>query len=165
MTTRPFPPYQQRQAAHERQTASSVDKGHGRLERRSIETTTQLNDYVDWPSVGQVFKLVRERTLKGKTEVEVVHGITSLSREQADAARLLELVREHWSIENKLFGVRDVTLGEDACRVRTGSAPQILAALRNLVVHLLDQVQAVSRAAATRRFAIRPLEALSLLVT
>jgi predicted transposase YbfD/YdcC len=106
---------------------------------------------------------VRERTEKGKTTVEVTHGITSLAPERADAARLLGLVRDHWRIENCLHYVRDVTLGEDASRVRKGSAPQVLAALRNAALHLLVEVPAESRAAATERLAARPDEALSLL--
>jgi hypothetical protein len=111
----------------------------------------------------QGFELTRERTEKGQTTVEVVHGMTSLPLEKADATRLLGLVREHWHIENRLHYVRDVTLGEDACRVRKGSAPQVLAALRNAVVHLLAGVDAPSRAAATRRLQARPQEALELL--
>lgn len=59
--------------------------------------------------------------------------------------------------------MRDVALGEDACRVRSGSAPQVLAATRNAVLHLLEEVEAPSKAAALRRFAIYPLEALALL--
>jgi hypothetical protein len=116
-----------------------------------------------WPGLAQGFELVRERTEKGKTTVEVVYGITSLRPEQADAARLLGVVRDHWRIENCLHYVRDVTLGEDACRVRKGSAPQVLAALRNAVVHLLAGVEAENRAAAIERLATRPNEALGLL--
>ena len=97
--------------------------------------------------------------------MEVVYGITSLNREQADAERLLKLIRNHWLIENQLFGVRDVTLGEDACRVRTAAAPQFLASLRNVVVHLLRCLDASNRAAAIRRFAIYPLEALRRIAT
>ena len=106
---------------------------------------------------------MRQRTEKGKTAVEVAHGITSLRPEQATAVRLLGLVREHWLIENRLHWVRDVTLGEDACRVRKGSAPQVLAALRNAAVHLLAGVEAESRVAATERLSARPDEALRLL--
>jgi predicted transposase YbfD/YdcC len=95
--------------------------------------------------------------------VEVAYGITSLSPSEADAARLLELVRDHWRIENCLHYVRDVTLGEDACRVRSGSAPQVLAALRNAVVHLLAAVEAESRPAAVERLQGRPAEALQLI--
>ena len=65
--------------------------------------------------------MTRERTEKGETTVEVVYGITSLGRERADAKRLLELTRGHWGIENGLHYVRDVTMGEDASRVRKGS--------------------------------------------
>lgn len=101
--------------------------------------------------------------MKGKTSVEVAYGITSLVAEEADASRLLGLVREHWRMENCLHYVRDVTLGEDACRVRKGSAPQVLAALRNAVVHLLAGVPAESRVAATEQLTARPGEALSLL--
>lgn len=116
-----------------------------------------------WPGLAQGFELVRERTEKGKTTVEVVYGITSLTAQQADAKRLLHLIRDHWRIENCLHYVRDVTLGEDACRVRKGSAPQVLAALRNAVVHLLAGVKAVSRAAATEQLAAHSQEALGLL--
>jgi predicted transposase YbfD/YdcC len=72
------------------------------------------------------------------TTRETVYGITSLSVEQADARRLLALTRGHWGIENGLHHKRDVTLGEDASRVRRGAAPQVMAALRNSIVHVLD---------------------------
>jgi hypothetical protein len=143
--------------------ASTTDKGHGRRERRTLRTTTLLTLHDRWPGLAQGFELVRERTVKGRTSVEVVHGITSLRPEQADAKRLLGLVREHWRIENSLHYVRDVTLGEDACRVRQGAAPQVLAAIRNATVHLLSGLGLASRAAATRRLATRPQEALDLL--
>lgn len=122
-----------------------------------------LTLHQSWPGLAQGFELVRERTAKGKVTVEVAYGITSLTPAEADARRLLGLVRDHWRIENCLHYVRDVTLGEDACRVRKGSAPQVLAALRNAAVHLLAGVSAESRAAATERLAARPDEALSLL--
>jgi hypothetical protein len=98
----------------------------------------------------------------GKVEQEVVYGMTSLAPEQADAARLLELNRAHWSIENRLFGVRDVTLGEDACRVRSGSAPEVLAELRSALLHLLQGVHPRGFAAALRRFTNKPFEAVAL---
>ena len=101
--------------------------------------------------------------MRGETTVEIVHGITSLSVEEADAKRLLALVRDHWKIENSLHYVRDVTLGEDACRVRRGTAPQVLAALRNSVVHLLQGVEAESRAAAIEHLSVKPNEAMTLI--
>jgi len=116
-----------------------------------------------WPGLAQGFELTHKRTLNGQTTVEVVYGITSLKEQEADAARLLGLTRGHWQIENCLHYVRDVTLGEDGCRVRRGSAPQVLAAVRNAVIHLLAGVQADSRAGAIRRLNNHPEEALALL--
>jgi predicted transposase YbfD/YdcC len=114
------------------------------LRRTTILTKTQ-----DWAGLKQGFELTRERTVKGVTTRETVHGITSLSVEQADATRLLELTRGHWEIENGLHYKRDVTLGEDASRVRRAAAPQVMASLRNCIIHLLDNT-ADSLAAAVR---------------
>jgi predicted transposase YbfD/YdcC len=111
----------------------------------------------------QGFELSRERTIRGNKTVEVVYGITSLSAQEADAGRLLALVRDHWQIENGLHYVRDVTLGEDACRVRKGTAPQVLAALRNAVVHLLADVDEDGRPAAIEYLQMRPEEAKKLI--
>ena len=120
--------------------ASSTDKGHGRTERRTIRLTMTLTKHQDWAGLKQGFELTRERTIKGERTVEVVHGITSLGRERADAAALLALVREHWQIQNGSHYRRDVTLGEDASRIRKGNAPQVMAALRNTVIHLAGEV-------------------------
>ena len=124
-----------------------------------------MNGYLYWPDVGQVFELERVRLFKEKTEVEVVYGITSLDRPHSDAADLLRRTRGHWGIENRLHYVRDETLGEDRCRVRKGHGAQVLAAIRNACVHLLDGIKAISKAAATRRFAARPEETIPLLFT
>jgi predicted transposase YbfD/YdcC len=115
-----------------------VDKGHGRQERRTLRRTTILTKTQDWAGLKQGFELTRERTVQGVTTRETVYGITSLSVEEADAGRLLTLTRGHWGIENGLHYKRDVTLGEDASRVRREAAPQVMAALRNSIVHLLD---------------------------
>jgi predicted transposase YbfD/YdcC len=110
----------------------------------------------------QGFEVTRERTEKGKTTREVVYGITSLSRGRADAQRLLELTRGHWGIENGSHYRRDVTLGEDASRVRKGAAPQILAGLRNSIIHLVKDV-APGLARAIRRLGNCFSQALDLL--
>lgn len=96
----------------------------------------------------QGFALTRERKTRSGTTAEVVYGITRLPPGRADAATLLSIIRDHWRIENELHDVRDVTPGEDRCRVRKGSAPQVLAALWNAVVHLLAGVKAPTRPAA-----------------
>jgi hypothetical protein len=92
----------------------------------------------------QAFFPIRERTIRGQKTIEVIYGITSLSPPRATAAKLLRFTRDHWKIENELHYVRDGTLKEDACRVRSGSAPQVLAAVRNRVVHQLSQVDSRS---------------------
>src|SRR5262249_31319231 len=117
----------------------------------------------DWAGLRQGFELVRERTERGKKTIEVVHGITSLVPERADAQRLLELTRGHWGIENELHYKRDVTLGEDASRVRKGAAPQVMAALRNSVLHILSDALGPSLASAVRTMANCFSQALSIL--
>jgi hypothetical protein len=144
-------------------TAQCTDKGHGRLEQRTLRTTTLLTLHPKWPGLKQGFELTRQRTRHGETTREVIDGITSLPENEPNAQRLLGLTREHWGIENRLHYVRDVTLGEDGCRVRKGSAPQVLAAVRNAVIHLLAGVEAASPAAAIRRLNNHPEEALALL--
>lgn len=71
------------------------------------------------------------------TRTETVYGVTSLRPTQASPARLLALVRAHWTIENRLHWVRDVTFDEDRSQVRRGAGPQVMATLRNLAISLL----------------------------
>jgi hypothetical protein len=82
----------------------------------------------------------------------VHYKITSLPPERAGPADLLRLSRGHWAIENQLHYVRDVTLGEDASRVRSGVAPQAMAAMRNLIVAVLQRDGISNRAAGVRHF-------------
>jgi len=103
--------------------------------------------------------------LRDKEESETSYGITSLCPEQADAWRLLELVRGHWSMENNLHGERDGAFGEDGWRVRSGDGAQVLAATRNALLLLLEERQRPNKAAAMRRFVIRPLEAFDLITS
>lgn len=131
---------------------------------RRLRTTTRLNTYLDWPGVAQVCLIERTRRIRGKQTVETVAAITSLPPEQADAADLLRIARDHWKIENRLHWVRDMSFGEDACRVRTGAAPQVLAALRNAGLGLLRACSVENIAAALRRHAAKPLEAIKLVL-
>jgi predicted transposase YbfD/YdcC len=144
-----------------------VDKGHGRIEKRAIEVTSSLAEYLgsDWPGCAQVFRLTRVRKTGAKVETEVVLGITSLPRERAGAKALLGLIRGHWGIENGLHGVRDGTLREDASRIRKGSATQVMAIVRNIVVFLFNREGYTNAAAATRHYVCQPHETLALLST
>ena len=143
--------------------ATTRDKGHGRVEVRTITTSTWANGYADWPRVGQVFRVERERRVKGVRTVGVVCGITSLTRTAADAPRLLGLVRQHWGTENGLHHARDEAFREDRCRVRRGHAPRVLASVRKVAVHLLRGTNYPSVAAATRATAAHPNLALAML--
>jgi hypothetical protein len=123
-----------------------------------------LRAYLEWPGLQQVFQVHRVRRLaNGRVEEETSYGITSLGPDAIGAAGLLGHVRGHWGIENNLHGERDTTLGEDSWRVRSGSAPQALAATRNALLLLLEEQATPNKAAATRRFMIRPLEAVDLI--
>jgi predicted transposase YbfD/YdcC len=147
-------------------TARTCDKGHGRLEIRQLEASTELSDFLadKWTGVAQVFRLVRTVTKKGKTSEEVVHGLTALSPAQASAQDLLAFVRQHWAIENRLHYRRDVTLREDDCQVRKGEAPRVLAVLNSCLLALLDFVGVSNVPSQMRTFDAHPLQAVRLLL-
>ena len=147
------------------ESTRTVDVGHGRIETRNLTTSEALVGYSDWPGLAQVFEVGRHVITK-KTEkerVEVVYGVTSLSPERATPNRLLELVRGHWGIENKSHWVRDVTFDEDRSQVRCGNIPHIMAALRNTAIGLLRWAGHTNIAAACRRLAAQPAQALALI--
>jgi predicted transposase YbfD/YdcC len=131
-----------------------LDKGHGRLEERLMTTSSMLAGYSDWPFLAQVFKLERTVWERGEQTLhEIRYGITSVPKEVAGARRVLQLARGEWGIENGLHYRRDVTLGEDACQLRRGGGPQVMAALNNTVISLFGQVGEDNLAAVQRRFA------------
>jgi predicted transposase YbfD/YdcC len=133
-------------------TATTVDKGHGRLEQRTLTVSRMLKGYIDWPYLDQVFRLERQVTKDGTTTTEVRFGITSVPPEVATARRLLAIARTEWGIENGLHHRRDVTLKEDACQVRRGQAPQVLAALNNAVIGIVRSAGVDNLAHAQRAF-------------
>jgi hypothetical protein len=123
------------------------------LESRKIWLSSAINDYVKFPHVRAVFRLERSVTkLDGSAgTTEVVYGITSHAGDGKIAAqRLLRLVRGHWSIENRLHWVRDVTFDEDRSQIRKGNGPRVMASLRNLAISVLRLAGAESIAKATR---------------
>ena len=104
------------------------EKGHGRIEIRTIQVSSALQGYVTFPHAHQVFRLHRKviHLKSGKVTEETVHGITSLTSEKASPKRLLALIRGHWHIENKLHYVRDFTYDENRSQVRTGNGPRAM---------------------------------------
>jgi hypothetical protein len=134
---------------------TTLEKGHGRRERRTLSATTALNEYLDWPGVAQVGRVDSVVDRDGRRTEETRYFITSVPRAVAGAAELLRWARGHWTIENGSHYVRDVSLGEDASRVRKGSGPEVMAALRNLAVGVLRTTGVTSIAEALRRNAAR----------
>ena len=140
--------------------------GHGRVEKRALLCTYDLpRFFTGFAGVRQVFRLERHVVHKrtGKVSREVVYGMTSLSRLGADAKTLLKLVRGHWTIENRVHYVRDVTLGEDASQVRVGNVPHVMAAFRNAAIAVLRRGSCTNIAAARRYLAANPKQALKMI--
>jgi predicted transposase YbfD/YdcC len=132
-------------------SVTTIDKAHGRRERRTLKATTALNEYLDWPGVAQVGQIENEVVKDGKTTHEVRYFVTSVSRAVAGAGLLLKWARGHWSIENRSHYVRDVTMGEDASRIRKQSGPQVMAAFRNAAIGVMRTLGVTNVAEELRR--------------
>ena len=115
-----------------------VEKGHGRRESRTLQLTG-VRAGIGFPHARLVGRIVRNRTetATGETTQEIVYVVTSLGWSDIAPADLATLVRGHWSIENKVHWVRDLTFDEDHSTVRTGTLPQLMATLRNTAIGLL----------------------------
>lgn len=152
------------------QEATKFNYGHGRLEKRTIQTSSMLNDYLDWPGVGQVYRLERkfDWIRQGevfKTSCEVEYGITSLSSTQSSPAELLGYRRQHWLVETGLHYRRDVTFREDATRMTIASAGRILATIHNLIIGLIKRAGHSNAAKARRYYEGHIPEAFALLLS
>jgi predicted transposase YbfD/YdcC len=148
------------------ETVKETSKGHGRLEERTLTVSSQLNDFLDWPYLQQVFQLERRfiSTRTGEVQTQLVYGITSLSREEITPRKLLKKIRAYWGIENGLHYRRDVTLREDRTRMTKGYAGRIMACLNNLVIGLVfTKTQFVYLPHARRFFDAHPAHAFSLI--
>jgi predicted transposase YbfD/YdcC len=168
-----------------RQRVVVGDRHGDREERRTLECSTEVAPYLaqperldaqkgelgaiaGWPALAQVCRIHREvefisGSKAGTTRQKWSYALTSLPPEQADATRLEQLWRGHWQIENGVHYVRDVTLGEDACQVRSDRAPANLAACRNTALNLLRRAGVTNVATALRRHAMYPRQALMLM--
>lgn len=147
------------------ESATTINKGHGRIEKRTITVSSQLKDYLAWPYLEQVFKLERRFifTKTGEIREHVVYGITSMSREEIAPARLLQMTRSYWGIENGLHYRRDVTLLEDRIRMTKENMGQAMACINNLVLGILLGKQKYRYIPSARRFYnANPAEALAL---
>jgi predicted transposase YbfD/YdcC len=149
----------------DRREADTLGRGHGRTDdRRNLIASTDLNRYLDWPGVAQVFRLERTWREKGQPKRQVHYGLTSLPPGLAPPARLLALRRGHWQIENRLHHTKDVTLGEDRSLTHAGSGPTVMALLRDAALSLLRRAGHHAIARQLRAHADHPLAALALVV-
>jgi hypothetical protein len=138
------------------------DRGHGRVEIRTLKAVSV--GHFGFPHAAQVLEVTRTTREPGarRWRTVVVYGVTSLTFAQASPARLADLLRGHWAIE-ALHYLRDVTFCEDASQLRSGSGPQVMACLRNLVIGVLCRAGPVNLAAALRRHARDPRRPLATL--
>jgi predicted transposase YbfD/YdcC len=149
----------------DRRDARTVERGHGRRsDTRHLVASTDLTDYLDWPGVAQVFRLDRTWSEKGVAKQERHYGLTSLSPETGPPERLLALKRAHWSIENRLHRVKDVSLGEDQSLIHQGQGPTVMALLRDAAVSLLRQAGIQRISARLRYHSQHPAAAVALLL-
>ncbi len=149
------------------QQAETLERQRGRIERRTIRVSSEMGSYLqaDWPGVTHVAQLTRTRTEKDTTRIEVAYLIAILPPASDAPPALLALSRGHWGIENSLHYVRDVTFAEDRSRIRTGHAPQLLAACRNLAITLIHRSGSSHIAASRRSFSYHPRRAFDLLLS
>ncbi|MFD1149764.1 ISAs1 family transposase [Saccharothrix hoggarensis] len=144
------------------------EQGHGRTELRTVRVAP-LGDPgfgdVDFPHARTAFLVERYRTCHatGRRGAYAVLGVTSLTGRDAHPARIADLLRGHWNIENRLHWVRDVTYGEDASRIRTGNAPRVMASLRNLAINALRRTGHTNIAKGLRTMSRNPRRPLQLL--
>jgi predicted transposase YbfD/YdcC len=144
--------------------AQTVDQGHGRYDdTRHLITSTDLNHYLDWPGLAQVFRLERTWRDKAGAHRMIRYGITSVPPEVASADQLLALRRGHWTIENRVHYVKDVSLGEDQSSVHRDAGPMILAILRDTALNLLRGAGVSTIAAHLRAIGRHPETVLTLL--
>ena len=131
------PPARTAQPPPDLACARTVEKGHGRIETRTISVSRECAAHLGWPGAAQVCRIERVRETKDKRSREIAYAVTSLSPQQAGPDVLLALWRSHWLIENQLHWRRDVILREDHSQIRTGAIPQAMAALRNAMLHIV----------------------------
>ena len=130
------------QSLEQQQTATTIEKNRGRIETRTVTTTTATIDEgdLDWPGAQQLIRLKRHTQLaNGTTRESTTYAIISLSRTTANAELLLDHSRGRWHIENRGFQVLDVSLGDDA--TRTGHAARALHAVRSMALNLARRLK------------------------
>jgi len=141
-------------------SAATREKSRGRVERRELLASTRGAAASGWPGARQFLRLTRTTTVDGETTHTVQYAVTSLPPDRASPERLLAMWRGRWEIENRVFWVRDVVLREDASRIRSGTAPFAVGAVRNAALNYLRARGTANVAAAVRENALKVAELL-----
>jgi predicted transposase YbfD/YdcC len=133
--------------------SQTIDKGHGRIEIRRCWTLSNselgyLIQKPQWKGLQTVVMLQSERRSNGHVSTETRYYISSLDQ---DAAKIAAAIRTHWTVENNLHWVLDVSFDEDACRIRKHHAPQNLSLLRHIALNLLGQDNSTKAGIAAKR--------------
>lgn len=142
---------------------TTYEKAHGRIEKRTVEASSDLTAYLSWPGLTHVFRVTRKRTLKGITSTEVVYGIARLLPGRSGASDVATYLRGHWGIENRLHRQRDTVFGEDASTIRKNKAAHTMSILRNIVTTFFYQTVQKSFTTAMHHFAAKPKELFTVL--
>ena len=142
----------------------SHDKGHGRVETRTLQLAA-VSAGIGFPHARLAIRLTRRRRAStGRWHTEIVYAVTDMTWHQIRADELAEVIRRHWSIENRLHWIRDVVFAEDHSQIRTGAGPAVMATIRNLVISLHRLAGASNIAAACRHVGRHPNRVLPLLM-
>ena len=131
---------------------------HGRIETRNIWVTTELNDYLDFPHVGQAFMVERisHNKKSGKETCVVAYGITSKTPDLASAEQVLRDNRGHWSIENSCHYIIDWNYDEDRSRIAKGYGPENMTRLRRFAIGLIKSKGATNVSQKIRQLILSP---------
>lgn len=127
---------------------------HGRIESRSIWTSTLLNDYLEFPFAGQIFAIQRHTINKksGEETHEIVYGLTSHSPVSANAEQVLKFNRGHWGVESHHY-LLDWNWHEDRCLIRKGHGPENITCLRRFAAGLIKSISKDSVASTIKKLA------------
>lgn len=137
-----------------RQTATTTEKSRGRIETRTLTSTTVGIDTCTWPGAQQILRLERVTIEKGQTRRTVTFAVTSAARDQANAQMLLASWRGRWGVES-VFWIRDSVLREDHSRIRTRGAPFVMSHIRNAFITMCRRLGLENTASTVREHALK----------
>ena len=136
------------------EVVETTNTGHGRVERRVLRVISSAIEYLNWPSVKQIYQIERHVTDKKsrKASCEISYGLTSCSQQKAQPEKLMKWIRGHWAIENGLHYRRDVTMKEDATRMKYPKMARVMSHFNNFIIAIMHKLGLDNLASARRQF-------------